>query len=77
MYREFYSALPSTVLPIAVMAFFLAAFVIVVLRTFVLKRRRDYDRVAALPLADDPLAEPPSRSATPASEAPPVPREVN
>jgi cbb3-type cytochrome oxidase subunit 3 len=66
MYREFYAALPSTLLPIVVMAFFLVAFVVVVLRTFVLKRRRDYDGVAALPLADDPHPESVSVPAAPA-----------
>jgi len=60
MYRDFYSALPSTLLPIVVMTFFLVVFAVVLLRTFVLRRRRDYDRLAALPLADDPPAGPAS-----------------
>lgn len=72
MYREFYSALPSTVLPIVVMAFFLVLFVVVLLRTFVLKRRRDYDRLAALPLADDPHSDSDSDAASAAA----VPHEV-
>lgn len=54
MYREFYSALPSTAWPIAVMGFFLVAFAVVLLRTFVFHRRRDFDDVAAMPFADDP-----------------------
>lgn len=75
MYREFYAALPSTLLPIVVMAFFLAAFVVVVVRTFVLKRRRDYESVAALPLADAPAATP--APASPALESDPsAAREV-
>lgn len=76
MYREFYAALPSTLLPIVVMAFFLAAFVLVVVRTFVLKRRRDYERVAALPLADAPPAAPDPESAAFESDATAA-REVN
>jgi hypothetical protein len=39
------------------MVFFVVAFVLILLRTFVLRRRRDYDRVAALPLADAPAAD--------------------
>jgi cbb3-type cytochrome oxidase subunit 3 len=65
MYREFYAALPSTLLPIVVMAFFLVLFVVVVLRTFALKGRRDYDRVAALPLADDPHSDSDTAAAVP------------
>jgi hypothetical protein len=70
MYREFYAALPSTLLPIVVMAFFVVVFAVVLLRTFVLKRRRDYDRMAALPLADDPRLDSVSDPAAP------VPHEV-
>jgi len=66
MYREFYTALSSPLLPIVVMAFFVGSFALVLLRVLVVKGRRDYDDVAALPL-DEPAApdtESPSRSAS-------------
>lgn len=59
MYREFFRGLDSPVLPIAAMLFFVVAFVLVLLRTFVWKRKRDYESDAALPLAGD---EPNSRN---------------
>jgi len=57
MYREFFSAMTSHALPLAAMAFFVLAFVLVLARVFVLRRRSDYDSVAALPLddSDSPL----------------------
>ena len=61
MYREFFRSLQSTDLPLATMLFFLAAFVLVLMRTFVWKSRRDYDPVAALPLEEDGSAPRPTR----------------
>jgi len=52
MYREFYSALSSTTLPLVTMLFFLVAFLLVLARLFLLRRRHDYDHLAALPLED-------------------------
>lgn len=52
MYREFFSAMASDALPLAAMAFFVLAFALVLARVFVLRRRADYDSVAALPLDD-------------------------
>jgi len=52
MYREFFSGMTSTTLPMVAMAFFFVAFVLVLVRLFVLRRRRDYDPIAALPLDD-------------------------
>jgi cytochrome c oxidase cbb3-type subunit 4 len=52
MYKQFFAALDSTALPLAAMAFFVLAFVVVVVRTFSLKRTNDYDAVAQLPLDD-------------------------
>lgn len=52
MYREFFSAMTSHALPLAAMAFFVVAFALVLARVFVLRRRADYDSVAALPLDD-------------------------
>lgn len=52
MYRQFFSALESTSLPLASMVFFLLAFALVLLRTLWLKSKRDYDPIATLPLED-------------------------
>ena len=52
MYREFFSAMTSHALPLAAMAFFVLAFALVLARVFLLRRRGDYDSVAALPLDD-------------------------
>lgn len=53
MYQQFFAGMESTLLPLAAMGFFILAFVLMLLRTFVHKRRSDFDAVAALPLADD------------------------
>lgn len=71
MFREFYSALPSTLLPLVVMVFFVVVFGVILLRTFALRRRHDYDRVAALPLADAPAGD----RADPSASNPPPPQE--
>ncbi|MCB1007871.1 MAG: hypothetical protein KDB94_03150 [Acidobacteria bacterium] len=52
MYREFFAAMDSPVLPLVAMAFFALAFALVLLRTFAWKRNKDYDSVADLPLED-------------------------
>jgi len=52
MYREFFAAMDSPLLPLAAMAFFAVAFALVLLRTFAWKRPKDYDSIAELPLAD-------------------------
>jgi hypothetical protein len=57
VYREFYSALASTALPLAAMGFFVVAFLLVLLRTFLLRRRDDYDSVAALPLDPSEISD--------------------
>ena len=72
MFREYYSALPSTLLPLVVMVFFAVVFAGILLRTFVVKRRHDYDRVAALPLADAPASD----SGGPSVPQPPAASEV-
>lgn len=58
MYREFFSNLESATLPLVAMGFFLLAFLLVLLRTFLLKRKADYDDVAALPLEDRESSDP-------------------
>lgn len=50
MYRQFFSGLESAALPLAAMAFFVLAFVLVLARTFFWKRKSDYDPIASLPL---------------------------
>ncbi len=57
MYRELFSNLESVELPLAAMLFFLVVFVLVLVRVFALKRRRDYDSIAALPLDDSKTSE--------------------
>jgi hypothetical protein len=52
VYKEFFANLESATLPLVAMAFFVFAFVLVLLRTFLYKRKTDYDDVAALPLED-------------------------
>lgn len=52
MYKAFFSNLESATLPLVAMAFFVFAFVLMLLRTFLYKRKSDYDRIAALPLDD-------------------------
>lgn len=53
MYRQFFTGMESPLLPLLAMGFFILVFVLMLLRTFVAKRRSDFDSVAALPLADD------------------------
>lgn len=53
MYKAFYSQLTFTWLPQAVTLFFVAVFAIALVRLFVLRRRRDFDSIAAMPLFDD------------------------
>ena len=57
MYREFFSGMTSTTLPLVTMAFFFVAFALVLVRLFLLRKRRDYDPVAALPLDDGSTTE--------------------
>ena len=59
MFREVFATLDSPALPLAAMGFFLVAFALVLVRTWAFKKKADYDRIAALPLADP---ETPDRS---------------
>jgi len=52
MYRQFFAALDSPALPLTAMGLFIAAFVLMLVRTYVWKRKADYDPIAALPLED-------------------------
>lgn len=57
MYRQFFSNLDSAALPLFAMALFLTLFVAVLVRTFVLRTKADYQPLAALPLEDDAVKE--------------------
>ncbi len=52
MYKQFFAGMSFTALPLFAMALFLVFFALVVLRTFALRRKTDFDAVAALPLQD-------------------------
>jgi len=71
MYREFYSAMASPALPLAVMAFFLGTFAVVLLRVLLVKRRHDFDAIAALPLDDTAASAPESSDRSDSSEVRP------
>lgn len=53
MYRSFYQQLTFAWLPQATTVFFVAVFIAVLVRLYVLHRARDFDPTAALPLDDD------------------------
>ena len=53
MYKEFYSGMEWSLLPIVTLFFFLGAFALMLLRTFAYKKKHDFDSVAALPLDDE------------------------
>lgn len=52
MYKQFFANMDS-VMPLVAMGIFLGGFVLMLARTFVYKRKGDFDPVAALPLNDD------------------------
>ncbi len=54
MYKTFYEGMGLGALPLFALVLFVSLFVVVVVRTFVLRRARDFDRLAAMPLGDDP-----------------------
>ena len=56
MYKQFFTALESTALPMAAMAFFVISFVVIIVRTFRLKHTSDYDALANMPLEDTPAS---------------------
>ena len=53
MYRTFYEDMPYPWLPVVVMLAFVGVFAAVLIRTFVFRRRADFDPMASLPLQDD------------------------
>lgn len=58
MYRQFFSGMEHTGLALFAMALFLTLFALMFVVVFGLRRRRDYDAVAALPLDDSSTAHP-------------------
>jgi cbb3-type cytochrome oxidase subunit 3 len=57
MYKQFFSNMDSVMLPLAALAIFFVAFLMMLARTFAYKRKTDFDPVAALPLRDDSSKE--------------------
>lgn len=52
MYKQFFANMDST-LPLFAFAIFFTAFVLMLARTFLFKRKGDFDPLAALPLNDE------------------------
>jgi hypothetical protein len=50
MYRAFYENLTFAWLPAATTVFFVTVFALALVKLFVLNRKQDFERVAALPL---------------------------
>jgi len=53
MYQSFYAGMAWRVLPLAALVLFFTLFALMMVRTWLFKRDRDFDETAALPLADD------------------------
>lgn len=53
MWRQFYSTMEQPWLPMFGMGVFITAFVVVLVHTYAIARRADFDRRAALPLNDE------------------------
>lgn len=53
MYREFYAGATLLDLPLFTLILFVTVFLAVVARTFLLRKSRDFDGMAQLPLGDD------------------------
>jgi cytochrome c oxidase cbb3-type subunit IV len=58
MYRQFYEGMDLAVLPLFALVLFVAVFVGVFIRTYVLRRAGDFDNLARMPLdeGDRPTA---------------------
>jgi cytochrome c oxidase cbb3-type subunit 4 len=57
MYKQFYSQMDSQFLPLLALFVFLFLFLGVFVRTFVMKRRSDYQPIADLPLDEKEAQE--------------------
>ena len=53
MYKTFYEGMSLSELPLFALVLFVSLFLVVVVRTFVLRRARDFDRLAAMPLGEE------------------------
>jgi cbb3-type cytochrome oxidase subunit 3 len=53
VYKEFYASSTLKHAPLFAMGLFFLFFIAVLVRTFALKRRGDFEPMAALPLSDD------------------------
>ncbi len=53
MFKQAFSQLDSVTAPLVAMAIFFGVFVLMLARTFVYKRKGDFDPIASLPLNDD------------------------
>jgi cytochrome c oxidase cbb3-type subunit 4 len=56
MFGQFYAGMHWTALPLFALILFLTVFLVVVLRTILLAKRDEVDRLARLPLEDDEAA---------------------
>ncbi len=52
MYQQYFAGMAWQWLPLLALFLFLTMFVLMLVRTFVVKRKTDFDAVAALPLSD-------------------------
>jgi len=52
MYKQFFAGMEWTALPIFALGLFMAMFVLMVLRTFAFKTKRDFQAHSELPLSD-------------------------
>lgn len=68
MYKQFFSGMEWTFLPLFALAVFLVVFAVVVLRVLVIQKRSDLDVVAALPLHEGTQVNFPAQAPILASE---------
>ncbi|PZR06301.1 MAG: CcoQ/FixQ family Cbb3-type cytochrome c oxidase assembly chaperone [Archangium gephyra] len=58
MYKQFFAGMTHTALPLFALALFLLFFAAVFVRTFALRKARDFDAAAAMPLDDSEEKQP-------------------
>ena len=54
MYRSFYAGMSLTDLPLFALVLFMAVFLAVIVRTWVFRRREEFDALSRLPFDDSP-----------------------
>lgn len=57
MYKQFYANLDSVTLPLFALGVFVTAFLLMLARTYLYKRKSDFDPMAAMPLTDETSRE--------------------